>query len=66
MYVADYGNHRIQVLNSNLTYSSSFGGRGSNNCEGRRRGELKEPVGIAIDSHDVVYIGEEGNTAHAN
>ena len=34
VYVADYGNHRIQVLNFDLSYFSSFGrGGGSNNGE---------------------------------
>ena len=33
VYVADSGNHRIQVLNSDLTYSSSFGSRGTNDGE---------------------------------
>ena len=30
VYVAESGNHRIQVLNPDLTYSSSFGRKGSN------------------------------------
>ena len=33
VYVTDTGNDRIQVLNSDFTYSSSFGSKGSNNGE---------------------------------
>ena len=29
--------------------------------KGEGKGELKYPVSIAIDSHNVVYVGEEGN-----
>ncbi len=28
---------------------------------GQGRGELNRPVGIAVDSSDIVYVSEEGN-----
>ena len=31
VYIADSGNHRIQVLNPDLTFSHSFGKKGSAN-----------------------------------
>ncbi|CAI8051215.1 E3 ubiquitin-protein ligase TRIM71, partial [Geodia barretti] len=43
VYVAERDNHRIQVLNSDLTYSSSFGRKGSNN------GEFNWPYDVATD-----------------
>ena len=55
VYVADCGNPRIQVLNSDLTYSSSFGGKGSNN------GELCYPYDVATDRDGNVYVADEYN-----
>ena len=50
MYVADTDNNRFQVLNSDLTYSSSFGSKGSNN------GEFNHPYDISTDSAGNVYV----------
>ena len=55
VYVADCWNHRIQVLNSDLTYSSSFGGKGSNN------GEFNYPVDVATDRDGNVYVADKKN-----
>ena len=55
VYVADTGNHRIQVLNSDLTHSSSFGSGGSNN------GEFDRPYDISTDSVGNVYVADRGN-----
>ena len=55
VYVADKGNHRIQVLNSDLTYSSSFGKKGT------REGELNMPYDISFDSSGRVYVAEHSN-----
>ena len=55
VYVVDEGNHRIQVLNSDLTYASSFGSRGSNN------GELDQPYDISTDSVGNVYVADWSN-----
>ena len=52
MYVADTGNHKIQVLNSDLTYYTSFGTKGSNN------GEFNYPF---IDSEGNVYVADSEN-----
>ena len=52
VYVADRDNYRIQVLNSDLTYSSSLG---SNN------GEFKQPYDISTDSVGNVYVADCGN-----
>ena len=55
VYVADTGRHRIQVLNSDLTYCSSFGSRGSNN------GEFIYPHDISTDSVGNVYVTDRYN-----
>ena len=44
VYVVDNGNNRIQVLNSDLTFSSTFGKQGNG------KGQFSTPWGIACDS----------------
>ena len=55
VYIADTNEHRIQVLNSDLTYCSSFGSNGSNN------GEFNYPYDISTDSAGNVYVVERYN-----
>ena len=55
VYVADQCNHRIQILNCDLTYSSSFGSQGSGNEQ------LQNPLDVAFDSTGLVYIADFGN-----
>ena len=55
VYIADCGNHRIQVLNPDLTFSHSFGKEGSAN------GRFNFPCDIAIDSQGLVYVADTGN-----
>ena len=55
VYIADKDNHRIQVLNPDLTFSHSFGSEGSAN------GQFVYPCDIAIDSQGLVYVTDEGN-----
>ena len=47
-YVADAANYCIQVLNEDLTLSSSFGNYGSNN------GQFLEPCEVTFDSDENV------------
>ena len=54
-YVADSGNHRIQVLNSNLSYASSFCRKCSNN------GEFNYPYSISTDKEGNVYVADWNN-----
>jgi DNA-binding beta-propeller fold protein YncE len=51
----DSGNDRIQVLNHNLSFSSTFGKTGS------RRGYFKSPLGIACDNTGRVYVTDSKN-----
>ena len=55
VYIADDDNHRIQVLNPDLTFSHSFGSYGSAN------GQFQSPRDIAIDSHGLVYVTDCDN-----
>ena len=55
VYIADKFNHRIQVLNPDLTFSHSFGSGGSAN------GQLKSPCDIAVDSQGLVYVADTSN-----
>ena len=55
VYVCDTGNHRIQVLNPDLTFSRMLG------KEGSRPGRFIRPRGIAIDSQDTIYVCDNGN-----
>ena len=52
VYIADCDNHRIQVLNPDLTFSHLFGSEGSAN------GQFKFPHDIAIDSQGLVYVAD--------
>uniref|UniRef100_A0A1X7UZB6 RING-type domain-containing protein n=1 Tax=Amphimedon queenslandica TaxID=400682 RepID=A0A1X7UZB6_AMPQE len=55
VYIADWGNDRIQVLNPDLTFSHSFGSEGSAN------GQFQSPCDIAIDSQGLVYVADSDN-----
>ena len=54
VYVADSGNHRIQVFTAEGKFLRMFGGRG------RGRGELCDPRGVTVDTNDLVYVSNEG------
>ena len=55
VYIADFYNDRIQVLNPDLTFFHSFGSEGSAN------GQFKQPRDIAIDSQGLVYVTDRDN-----
>ena len=55
VYVVDNSNHRIQVLNSDLTFSNTFG------KYGRNKGEFNYPWAIACDSTGNVYVADGAN-----
>ena len=56
VYVVDNGNHRIQVLNSDLTFSNIIGEE-----YGTKDGEFAFPWGITCDSTGNVYVADSGN-----
>ena len=55
VYIADRNNHRIQVLNPDLTFSRSFGKKGS------AYGRFRNSRDIAIDSQGLVYVADSWN-----
>jgi tripartite motif-containing protein 2/3/tripartite motif-containing protein 71 len=55
VYVVDKENHFVQILNSDLTFSSVFGEYGQG------RGEFREPWSIACDSTGKVYVTDSRN-----
>ena len=55
IYVADYNNHRIQVLNPDLTFSHTFGTKGS------AEGQFHNPVDIAVDKREFVHVTDFNN-----
>ena len=55
VYVADYQNHRIQVLNSDLTYSHTFG------KQGEGKGQFNYPSAVTCDGAGDVYVADSSN-----
>ena len=55
IYVVDRNNNRIQVLNSDLTFSSTFGRNGN------YMGQFEWPLDVACDSSGNVYVTDMGN-----
>ena len=55
VYVVNCWNHRVQVLNSDLTFSSTFGYNGSG------EGQFSYPCSIAFDNSGKVYITDSFN-----
>ena len=58
VYVVDSGNRCFKVLNSDLTFSSTFG---KESKEGIEKGQFNFPWGIACDSTGKVYVGDTWN-----
>ena len=56
VYVVDNENHRIQVLNSDLTFSKVIGGK-----RGSKSGEFTFPCGVTCDSTGNVYVTDSLN-----
>ena len=59
IYIADANNHRIQVLNKDMTFLQTFG------CKGTGQGEFYFPWDVAMDSKGQVYVVSDGkNCVH--
>ena len=50
LYVCDRGNHRVQILNTELEYVNSFG------CHGKGDGQFTKPNDIAQDRAGNLYV----------
>ena len=55
IYIAEQSIYRIQILNPDFTFCSSFGSPGTGNAE------FKYPFGISFDSTGNVFVSEWGN-----
>ena len=55
VYITDARNDRVQVLNSDLTFSASFG------TSGKGKGQFNYPSAIACDSAGKLYVTDSAN-----
>ena len=55
LYVADTDNHRLMILNPDLTLFDTFGSEGSGN------GQFKDPCDVAFDSTGKAYVADRYN-----
>ena len=55
IYVVEYGNNCVQILNPDITFSSSFG------CHGSGNGQFNHPYDVAFDSTGHVYVTDHDN-----
>ena len=55
IFIADSDNHRIQVLNKDLTYSHSFGKRGSS------PEQFNLPYDVTFDNEGYLYVADNDN-----
>ena len=65
VYIADYGNHRVRVVNKDTGYISTLAGTGVAGSMGdggsAKSAQLRNPLGVAVDSVGNVYIADFGN-----
>jgi len=55
VFVVDDDNHRIQVLNPDLTFSYTFGSKGS------EQGQFNSPNDVTLDSKGFLYVADYRN-----
>ena len=55
LYVCDFGNNRVQILNTELEYVNSFG------CYGDGDGQFTNPNDIAQDRAGTLYVSDTNN-----
>ncbi len=55
VYVADTGNHRVQVFNADGVFLNEFGGAGD------LTSQMSEPVGIAVNAAGEVFVADTWN-----
>ena len=61
IYVCDSYNHRVQILNSDLTHYRNFGSGGGLVNKTKDDGKFNRPSGVAFDSSGNVYIADACN-----
>lgn len=55
IYVADTGNNRIQIFDSEGRFEYAFGERGS------KTGQFSSPQGIVVDSNGIIFVSDTQN-----
>ena len=55
IFIADMNNHRVQVLNKDLTYSHSFGKEGSS------PEQFDHPLHVTFDNEGYLYVADSDN-----
>lgn len=55
IYIADQQNHKIKVLNLDLTFLNTFGG------EGNQEGKFKYPRDVAVTDNGTLYVTDTKN-----
>ena len=64
IYIADYNSHRIRKIDTGGIISTIAGtGVGDYNGDGRvpTMADLKNPLGVAVDSSGIIYISDQNN-----
>ena len=61
LYIADYGNHRIQKLIIGTSTGLTVGGQ-ANAAIGNDSYHLYNPTHMAFDSDDNIYVSDRGNS----
>ncbi len=61
VYVADYENHRIQKTSTSGAFVTKWGANLGDGTSGSGNGEFRYPSGVAVDSHENVYVADTDN-----
>jgi PKD repeat protein len=58
VYIADSGNHRVQIYNNQLAYVATLGQTG---VPGSNNSHFNNPFDVAVDRNGTIYVADEGN-----
>src|SRR5271157_1027591 len=60
-FIADYSNNRIQIFSPTGQLVTKWGHNGGDGSSGSGNGEFYEPIGVAVNASDYVYVADFGN-----
>ncbi|MCS7220078.1 MAG: PKD domain-containing protein [Anaerolineae bacterium] len=58
LYIADCGNHRVQIYNRNFAYVATLGVTGQS---GSTNDRFNCPSDVAVDKNGYIYVADDGN-----